>query len=158
MASASSTVLPVPSRRRRSLPRSRWEPLTSGSTPGSTSTSGLRESRTFPSVCAFVLLVSVTRTGQREQALHPGHTRQRCNLQGTADRERLHRINSQFVLNDNVTLCTVMRVFFQTSVVCLCCHFLAAYLALAGLNLLAKISDKIHHFTALNSVHLRELG
>ena len=36
--------------------------------------------------------------------------------------------------------------------------FLAAYLALAGLNLLAQISDRIHHFTALNSVHLRELG
>merc|ERR1712226_1689222 len=122
MASASSTVLPVPSRRRRSLPRSRWEPLTSGSTPGSTSTSGLRESRTFPSVCAFVLLVSVTRTGQREQALQPGHTRQRCNLQGTADRERLHRINSQFVLNDNVTLCTDV-CNSSSCLYVLCCRF-----------------------------------
>ena len=28
----------------------------------------------------------------------------------------------------------------------------------SGLNLLAQISDRIHHFTALNSVHLRELG
>ena len=29
--------------------------------------------------------------------------------------------------------------------------FLAEYLALVGLNLLAQISDRIHHFTALNS-------
>ena len=46
----------------------------------------------------------------------------------------------------------------HTSVVCYCYCFLAAYLALAGLNLLAQISDRIHHFTALNSVHVRKLG
>ena len=37
-------------------------------------------------------------------------------------------------------------------------YFLAEYLALAGQNLLAQLSDRIHHFTALNSVHVRKLG
>ena len=38
--------------------------------------------------------------------------------------------------------------------------FLAVYPPLAGLNLLAQLSDRIHnfHFTALNSVHVRNLG
>ena len=36
--------------------------------------------------------------------------------------------------------------------------FLAEYLALAGLDLLAQLSDRIHHFTALNSVHLKKFG
>ena len=30
--------------------------------------------------------------------------------------------------------------------------------AVIGLNLLAQISDRIYHFTALNSVHVRKLG
>ena len=55
-------------------------------------------------------------------------------------------------------LCTQMREEFQTSVLSSCCCFLAGYLAVAGLNLLAQLSDKIHHFTALNSVHFRKLG
>ena len=46
----------------------------------------------------------------------------------------------------------------QTSVLCHCYCFLAEFLALAGLNLLAQLSDRIHHFTALNSVHVRKLG
>ena len=53
---------------------------------------------------------------------------------------------------------TQMQEELQTSVVCNCCCFLAGYLALAGLNLLAQLSNRIHHFTALNSVHVRKLG
>jgi len=51
-----------------------------------------------------------------------------------------------------------MKEELQTSVLASCCCFLAGYLAVAGLNLLAQLSDKIHHFTALNSVHFRKLG
>ena len=61
----------------------------------------------------------------------------------------------------NLFICfsyTEMREEFQTSVLSSCCCFLAGYLAVAGLNLLAQFSDKIHHFTALNSVHFRKLG
>ena len=36
-------------------------------------------------------------------------------------------------------------------------YFLAEYLALAGLNLLAQLSDRIHSFTALSSVMLESL-
>ena len=53
---------------------------------------------------------------------------------------------------------TLMLEELHTSVGCQCYCFLAAYLALAGLNLLAQLSDRIHHFTALNSVHVRKLG
>ena len=51
-----------------------------------------------------------------------------------------------------------MQEELHTSVVCYCYCFLATYLALASLNLLAQISDRIHHFTALKLVHLRGLG
>ena len=44
MESVSNTVLPVPSRKSRSSPSNRWEPKMSVLTPGSTSTSGLKES------------------------------------------------------------------------------------------------------------------
>ena len=36
--------------------------------------------------------------------------------------------------------------------------FLAKNLALAGLNLQPQLSDRIIHFSALNSVHDRKLG
>ena len=36
--------------------------------------------------------------------------------------------------------------------------FLSEYRALAGLNLLAQLSDRIHDCTALNSVHVKKLG
>ena len=45
----------------------------------------------------------------------------------------------------------------QTSVLCHCCCFLAEYLALASLNLQAQLSDRIHHFAALNSEHVKKL-
>ena len=46
----------------------------------------------------------------------------------------------------------------QTFVLCYCYCFLAEYLALAGLSLLAQLLDRVHHFTSLNSVHVRKLG
>ena len=48
----------------------------------------------------------------------------------------------------------------RITIICalLLCRFLAGYLAVAGLNLLAQLSVRIHHFTALNSVHFRKLG
>merc|ERR1712110_804009 len=48
MESVSNTVLPVPSRKSRSSPSNRWEPKMSVLTPGSTSTSGLKESEMSP--------------------------------------------------------------------------------------------------------------
>ena len=52
---------------------------------------------------------------------------------------------------------TLMQEELQASVLFSCC-FLAEYLAVAGMNLLVQLSDRIHHFTALNSVHVRKLG
>merc|ERR1712021_156403 len=54
MESVSNTVLPVPSRK--------WEPKMSVLTPGSTSTSGLKESEMSPSDAEFALHVCVTKT------------------------------------------------------------------------------------------------
>ena len=53
---------------------------------------------------------------------------------------------------------TQMQEELQTSVLCHCYCFLAEYLALAGLNLQAELSDRIIHFSALNSVHDRKFG
>ena len=50
-----------------------------------------------------------------------------------------------------------MQEELQISVLCHCCCFLAKYFALAGLSLLAQLSDRIIHFSALNSVHDRKL-
>ena len=36
--------------------------------------------------------------------------------------------------------------------------FFGRILAVAGMNLLAQLSNRIHQFTALNSVHVRKLG
>ena len=51
-----------------------------------------------------------------------------------------------------------MQEEIQTYVFCHRYCFLAEYLALAGLNLLAQLSDRIHHFNALNLVHVKKLG
>ena len=56
----------------------------------------------------------------------------------------------------SLTHCTQMQEEeLQTSVVCFCYCFLAAYLALAGLMIfLAQLSDRIHHFTVYNLMPL----
>ena len=60
----------------------------------------------------------------------------------------------------NLSLPTQMQEEeLQTSVVCFCYCFLAAYLALAGLmNFLAQLSDRIHHFTVYNLMPLAFLA
>ena len=50
--------------------------------------------------------------------------------------------------------CTYMQEESQSFALSSCCCFLAGYLALAGLYLLAQVSDRIHHFAALNSENL----
>ena len=66
----------------------------------------------------------------------------------TVDRPARSHTNTTHIDARRITnICAFLLLFFW-----------AGYLAVAGLNLLAQLSDRIDHFTALNSVHVRKLG